>query len=359
MKQSTLQYLCPILILLLCAGGLHADRIILKNGRKIDGTLVGQSRNYIRVRSNGRVIRIQKRRIRRILYGNFAPPTRKTPVTKPVKKPPVAKKPPPARKPPVAKKPPPAEKPAAKVDKEKLREAAEKLRAAEERVREAEKRIREAEEKIKAANLKARTAEAKRLEATALAREWELKARKGSLKGAFARGKSAGPSFYDYFVPGLGQWRRDDNLNAGLTGGFFLLNAFNLYDGNEKWKQERTAYENLNSFGTPSPTATSDPGVAYAYAQVFESRQANIDAQYARTRNAFIGLLLVYAWNYFDLKGFRTESSGKSPGRSAYGRWRVDLTADAGASSRTTFQDLGGSAKDSAGIRFFFSAKIF
>ena len=53
-------------------GGLHADTVYLKNGKKLIGKITGQNRAEIRIRIAGKTRRISKKTIRRITYGNTA-----------------------------------------------------------------------------------------------------------------------------------------------------------------------------------------------------------------------------------------------------------------------------------------------
>ena len=58
-----------LLALIVAASGLHAEVVILKNGRQISGRIVGQSRSVVRIATAGGTRTIAKGKVRRIVYG--------------------------------------------------------------------------------------------------------------------------------------------------------------------------------------------------------------------------------------------------------------------------------------------------
>ena len=67
-------------VFILIPGLLFADTLILKNGQRIEGSIVGQGRNSLTIRTAQGTKTIPKSRIRRIVFG-----TRRKPVQKPKK----------------------------------------------------------------------------------------------------------------------------------------------------------------------------------------------------------------------------------------------------------------------------------
>ena len=61
-----------LLLIFFWSASLVADRIILRNGRRVDGVIVGQNRRFVTIRVKGRLRRYAKSRIRRIRYSNPA-----------------------------------------------------------------------------------------------------------------------------------------------------------------------------------------------------------------------------------------------------------------------------------------------
>lgn len=58
-----------MILMLATLHGLSADSLYLKNGRRVDGVIVGQSREAIRIRTRNGVQEISKQDIRRVTYG--------------------------------------------------------------------------------------------------------------------------------------------------------------------------------------------------------------------------------------------------------------------------------------------------
>lgn len=71
-----------VLLWFLLAQPILADRILLRNGQTIEGTIINQSRQQVVVRSAAGVKRIPKSQIRRIRYGKTEPESRRPVIAK-------------------------------------------------------------------------------------------------------------------------------------------------------------------------------------------------------------------------------------------------------------------------------------
>lgn len=58
-----------VILLLICPGFLLADTVLLRNGQRIEGKIVGQSRTTVRIATAGGTRSIPKDKVRRIVYG--------------------------------------------------------------------------------------------------------------------------------------------------------------------------------------------------------------------------------------------------------------------------------------------------
>lgn len=68
-KQQTVCAHLPIVFVLLLSTTLNADTVELKNGRKLEGILIGQTRHRVRFNVNGKIRVIPKEKILRIRFG--------------------------------------------------------------------------------------------------------------------------------------------------------------------------------------------------------------------------------------------------------------------------------------------------
>lgn len=69
MMEKRPHILIFLLALLVTAGGLQAEVVILKNGRQISGRIVGQSRSVVKIATGAGTQTIAKGSVRRIIYG--------------------------------------------------------------------------------------------------------------------------------------------------------------------------------------------------------------------------------------------------------------------------------------------------
>ncbi len=67
------------LLLVLISGPAFGDTLYLRDGRRIQGTVLDQSRFHVRIRRGGRTIRVRKKSIRRITYGTTVQRAKRSP----------------------------------------------------------------------------------------------------------------------------------------------------------------------------------------------------------------------------------------------------------------------------------------
>ena len=73
-KTRALARVLLSILFTICASSLLADRVYLRSGQQLDGTIVNQNKNEITFRAeSGQVQKIQKSDIVRIVYGNLTP----------------------------------------------------------------------------------------------------------------------------------------------------------------------------------------------------------------------------------------------------------------------------------------------
>ena len=66
---SSRQIFAFVIVLLLAPSLILADTVLLRNGQRIEGKIVGQSRTTVRIRTQGGTRSIPKANVRRIVYG--------------------------------------------------------------------------------------------------------------------------------------------------------------------------------------------------------------------------------------------------------------------------------------------------
>ena len=71
--MNTHRYIFPLLLLIL-PGTLIADALILRNGKRIEGKVIRQSRDSITIRTDKGTRTVPKNTIRRLVFGNVKQP---------------------------------------------------------------------------------------------------------------------------------------------------------------------------------------------------------------------------------------------------------------------------------------------
>ncbi len=202
-----------LLILSAPADDILADTIVLKNGRRVYGKIIGQTRNNIRVRTDGRVRSYSKRSIRSIKYGDSTAERRKAAAARKKRIAAARRRAAEARR-----------RAEAKRKAEEARRRAEQKRKAEEAARRREAERRKFEERRKQALAKQAAAQ------KAAEEKRRADARRAAEKRVVAP-KSGGGSPWSYvwksaLLPGWGHWSNGhDSTGWWYTRGFVLMLA--------------------------------------------------------------------------------------------------------------------------------------
>ncbi|MCR9143570.1 MAG: DUF5683 domain-containing protein [bacterium] len=284
--------------LFLLPGLLLAETIILKNGTRVSGKIVGQSRTTVTIRNNAGTRVIQKSNIRRISYENN-------------------------------------NNQAAEEARRKKAEEARRKRAEEARKKEEAERLQQ-EEAARKSEEEARKAE----EANAQKSEEEARLkREEEARKKEAAYKAAGPHRLDAFLrslvlPGWGQiYQGRAGAGYGIGGGF-LAGLGVTYYFEQRYNIARGAYEDkandffitsplvLSSFGSSisSPTTLAPLGLVLAQDTADARKRMEDAGRWANnTRTLLLGL---YLWNLVDVMVFHPspqESVGVSVGPESVG----------------------------------------
>ena len=292
-RKAFIARLGLLFIVLFLPTALLAETIILKNGTRVTGKIVGQSRTAVTITSNGRRRVIQKSDIRRISYetGNNQ---------------------------------------AAEAERRRRAEAERKRKAEEEARKAEEEAARKAEED--AAKEAAEAAEANAAEIASEERRREREAREAAYK-------AAGPHRLDAFLrsmilPGWGQHYQGRTsaayglggaFAAGLATSFYFTQQHEIARSNYQAKADTFFFTSplvLSSLGSSisSPTTLAPLGLVLAD-DTANARQQMEDAGRI-ANNARTLLLASYLWNLTDVLVFhpsKNESLGLSVGNGQVG----------------------------------------
>lgn len=276
MKKS-IAHSCLFAILFLTVSmSLFAENILLKKGGTIQGKVVEQDQNKLKVKKpDGSIVTVQKSEILKVVYKDTL----------------------------------------TAAEEEKLRKAEEEKERVKREKEEAARLKKEAEDAKKAekelATQKAKDdaeAEKKRLEAEKLA-ESERK----NLTALGATWRSA-------VLPGWGQWKQGRKIQAIVYPSLVALGLFFTYDKHRMYLNAKRDYNNLENpysetglirtaiGGQNTQAFTPEQAVISSQLGPFKGQRESVERHYREMQYIGVATLLVYAWNVFDAYYFHPTS---------------------------------------------------
>ena len=281
--MNTHRYILPLLLLIL-PGTLIADALILRNGKRIEGKVIRQSRDSITIRTDKGTRTVPKNTIRRLVFGNV-------------------------------KQPDPAAEKAKKAAERRKREAARKKREAarkkaEERKKETEKKKQERTEQAAEAKRKEQADQRKKeVEAKrkAEAEAAERKARKAEAeRKQRAKANRGGALWRSALVPGWGQshqgrenagtWYR--SMGTGALATLFFYNRAGQSLGNVTALQEQRDLFLLAGISNGSSGAQL---LQLIMTQEIEAAKASANQEIFISNLLLLGLAGGHFWNLRDV----------------------------------------------------------
>ncbi|EOQ95070.1 hypothetical protein LEP1GSC195_0904 [Leptospira wolbachii serovar Codice str. CDC] len=280
MKLTITQFIKIATLLVVIAGNLSAENILLKKGGTLQGKVVEQDQYKLKIRKeDGTIVVLNKTDILKVVYKDHLTAAEEDKLRK------------------------------AEEDKERLKK--EKEEAA--RLKKEQEEAARLEKELAAKNASA-DAEAKRKQ------EEEARLAEADRKNL----TRTGATWRSAVLPGWGQWKQGRKVQAIVYPSIIAVGLFFTYDKHRMYLNAKRDYNNLdNPYTTngyfraafsPQSAATVSPAEAVVASQFgpFKGQRESVEKHYQDMQYIGAATLLVYIWNIFDAYYFHPTGSGLS-----------------------------------------------
>lgn len=280
LKLTITQFIKIATLLVVLAGNLSAENILLKKGGTLQGKVVEQDQYKLKIRKeDGTIVVLNKTDILKVVYKDHLTAAEEDKLRK------------------------------AEEDKERLKKEKEEAAKLKKEQEEAARLEKELAAKNASADL-----EAKRKQ------EEEARLAEADRKNL----TRAGATWRSAVLPGWGQWKQGRKVQAIVYPSIIAVGLFFTYDKHRMYLNAKRDYNNLdNPYSTngyfraafsPQSAATVSPAEAVVASQFgpFKGQRESVEKHYQDMQYIGAATLLVYIWNIFDAYYFHPTGSGLS-----------------------------------------------
>lgn len=280
LKLTITQFIKIATLLVVLAGNLSAENILLKKGGTLQGKVVEQDQYKLKIRKeDGTIVVLNKTDILKVVYKDHLTAAEEDKLRK------------------------------AEEDKERLKKEKEEAAKLKKEQEEAARLEKELAAKNASADL-----EAKRKQ------EEEARLAEADRKNL----TRAGATWRSAVLPGWGQWKQGRKVQAIVYPSIIAVGLFFTYDKHRMYLNAKRDYNNLdNPYTTngyfraafsPQSAATVSPAEAVVASQFgpFKGQRESVEKHYQDMQYIGAATLLVYLWNIFDAYYFHPTGSGLS-----------------------------------------------
>lgn len=280
MKLTITQFIKFATLLVVLAGNLSAENILLKKGGTLQGKVIEQDQYKLKIRKeDGTTVVLNKTDILKVVYKDHLTAAEEDKLRK-------------------------AEEEKERLKKEK--EDAARLKKEQEDAAKLEKEL--------ASKNAAAEAEAKRKQ------EEDARLAEADRKNL----TKTGAAWRSAVLPGWGQWKQGRKVQAFVYPSIIAVGLFFTYDKHRMYLNAKRDYNNLENpyttngliraAFTPQGTATVSPAEAVVASQLgpFKGQRESVERHYQEMQYIGVATLLVYFWNIFDAYYFHPTGSGLS-----------------------------------------------